>query len=212
MILSTKKLKEGEIPESVNYESNNEIGELVNHYNELLHRLKENNQLRRKMVTDLSHEVRTPIQNLNGYLYAIKNGDIEQNEVVMESLFNESERLKHLIEQLDQLKEWDLAKHNVILDKSTVEISNLIRRCVSIFQWKFDQVHISIDLKLDEDLIELQEEGIQQVINNLLDNAYRYHEGSDPVQIHGKKHEDYYEFSIISKGQPIAPTDQEEIF
>ncbi len=51
--------------------SEGEIGELINHFNDLVKQLEDNEQHRKKLVSDLSHEFRTPLSNLNGYLTCI---------------------------------------------------------------------------------------------------------------------------------------------
>ncbi|WP_228547472.1 sensor histidine kinase [Filobacillus milosensis] len=212
VIQSTKSLKTGEYPNPVNYTSSNEIGELVHHYNELVEQLKSSNHIRRKMVSDLSHEIRTPISNLNGYLYALKNGDIKQEYEVFNSLYEESQRLKLLIENLDQLKEWDYLKTQKVTIKNPVNIQELINQCVSLFMWKFDQRGISLNINVQQVKINVQKEGIQQVIFNLLENALHYHAGDSPVTISGIKNDKCYEVSITSEGNPIPHEEHSKIF
>ncbi|WP_443138345.1 sensor histidine kinase [Piscibacillus sp. B03] len=212
LIHSTKQLKEGSTPEKVDYDSNNEVGELVDQYNDLLQQLETNNKLRKKMITDLSHEIRTPVQNLNGYLYALKNGDMAPTSEVTESLFNESQRLKQLINQIDQLKEWDLIREESIIQKSKIDIANVIHQCIAVFQWNFENAEIPLDVKVEECVIEIHEERIQQVINNLLDNALKYHKGKGAVQIRGVSHEQNYKFRIRTHGNKIPEAEYEDIF
>src|SRR5699024_10312983 len=88
---STKSMKEGNYPKPLEVTTNDEIGQLTSHFNGLIQQLKNNHEHRQKLVTDLSHELRTPLSNLNGYLYALKNGVIEGEEELYESLYEESE-------------------------------------------------------------------------------------------------------------------------
>ncbi|WP_177176302.1 sensor histidine kinase [Piscibacillus halophilus] len=212
LIHSTKQVKEGATPKRVDYDSNNEVGELVDQYNDLLQQLETNNKLRKKMITDLSHEIRTPVQNLNGYLYALKNGDMAPTTEVTKSLFNESQRLKQLINQFDQLKDWDLIREESIIQKSKIDIANVIHQCIAVYQWNFENAEIPLDVKVEKCVIEIHEERIQQVINNLLDNALKYHEGQGSVQIKGVSHEQSYEFKIRSRGNEIPEPEHENIF
>src|SRR5690625_5336227 len=77
LIQSTKELKQGEYPEPIEIESEDEVGELVEQYNGLIQQLQGKEAQRQKLVTDLSHEFRTPLANLQGYLQALENGVIE---------------------------------------------------------------------------------------------------------------------------------------
>ncbi|RPF55897.1 two-component system sensor histidine kinase BaeS [Aquisalibacillus elongatus] len=212
MIHSTKKLKEGTYPEQVQYTSDDEIGELVYQYNELINQLERNNQLRKKMISDLSHEIRTPISNLNGYLYALKNGDLDYEQTIFESLHSESEHLKQLINQLDQLKEWDIVKSQRVIQLEEVDISEIINRCIAIFNLEFEQLQIQIETQIDSKRIKIQPDGIQQVVTNLIDNALNYHTGTSPVVIEGSSDNEGYVFSITSEGNEVPEHESENIF
>src|SRR5699024_6960872 len=74
---ATEILKKRAYPETIQTTSKNEVGELVTHYNELINQLKLSHAQREKLVTNLSHELRTPVANLQGYLYALKTRTIE---------------------------------------------------------------------------------------------------------------------------------------
>src|SRR5699024_11640600 len=78
---------------------------LVTHYNELINQLKLSHAQREKLVTNLSHELRTPVANLQGYLYALKTRTIEGDSELFESLYLEANRLTSMIEQIDQIND-----------------------------------------------------------------------------------------------------------
>src|SRR5690606_354083 len=72
LIDSTKKMKQGEYPKPITTHSQEEIGELINHFNDLTKQLETKEAHRQKAVSDLSHEFRTPLSNLKGYLAALQ--------------------------------------------------------------------------------------------------------------------------------------------
>ncbi|CAM3069511.1 ATP-binding protein [Filibacter tadaridae] len=212
LIESTKRLQKGEYPDPVESPSHDEVGRLVQQFNNLIHQLQSNEEHRHKLVSDLSHEFRTPLSNLNGYLRALQGGVIEGNPKLYESLYLESKRLTQMIEQLDQLKEWDYAASQTIARKETVNIGGEIDNCVAMFEWKLSQADIQINVELDEKEMTIQIQGIQQVVSNLLDNAIQYYEGFGPISIQGEAHATEYLFSITGPGTPIVSTEKNRIF
>jgi len=213
LIQSTEQLKLGHYPEPVENYKNDEIGQLVQQYNGLIEQLQTNEQQRKNLITDLSHEIRTPLSNLNGYLQALKDGDIMGEKTLFASLHQESSRLSQMIDQLEQLKEWDYLSTQSIVKKETHEIEILLNQCVAMFDRGWDpQKNIPIQLEVESCKLYINIEGIQQVIGNLLENAIRYYDGTGPIILKGKKREKEYYISITGPSKPIPAQEQEKVF
>lgn len=213
LIKSTEQLKLGHYPEPVKVYKNDEVGLLVQQYNGLIEQLQTNEQQRKKLITDLSHEIRTPLSNLNGYLQALKDGDIVGEKTLFASLYQESSRLAQMIEQLEQLKEWDHLSAQSIVRKEIQEIEILLKQCVSMFERGWDpQKDIPIELEVESCKLSIHIEGIQQVISNLLENAIRYYDGVGPIIVTGEKLEEGYYISITGPSKPIPAHEQEKVF
>ena len=212
LIESTKVMKDGRYPKTILSKSEGEIGELIGHFNELVQQLKLNEQSRQKIVSDLSHEFRTPLANLNGYMNALSNGVIEGDAALFQSLHGEAKRLTAMVEQLEQLKEWDSAATETLVETKQEEMSQSIRQTVEMFHWRLQEKNISVQIEANLGFVDVYNGGIQQVLGNILDNAIRYYKGTAPIQIEGKISGTDYRVSIISEGQNIPETDSEKIF
>lgn len=212
LIESTEQLKRGHYPEPVEVYKHDEIGQLVIQYNGLISQLQMNEQQREKLVTDLSHEIRTPLTNLNGYLQALKDGYIIGDQKLFASLHQESNRLSKLVEQFEQLKEWDYISAQSIVKKESHEIKDLISQSVAMFDRTLEQKNILIQLDVESCNLTIHIEGIQQVISNLLDNAIRYYEGTGPIILTGEKQGKYYYISITGPSKVIPIEERENIF
>lgn len=212
LIKSTKVMKEGRYPNTIQTGSEGEIGELIGHFNELVLQLKLNEQSRKKIVSDLSHEFRTPLSNLNGYMNALSNGVIQGDTALFQSLHEEAKRLTAMVEQLEQLKEWNLVSSKTLVDTEQENISQLIRQTAGLFHWRLREKNIQVEIEADSGMIDVYNGGIQQVLGNVLDNAIRYYEGSAPIRIEGKASGRRYRVAIISEGQEIHESDAEKIF
>ena len=212
LIQSTKELKRGHYPEPVHVYKNDEIGQLALQYNGLIAQLQMNEQQRNNLVTDVSHEIRTPLSNLNSYLQALKDGDLIGDKILFAALHQESNRLSQLIEQLEQLKEWDYLSSQSIIEKETREIEPILLQCVAMFERTLEQKNIPILLEVESCKVDIHVVGIQQVISNLLENAIRYYEGDGPILLAGRKRGKDYCISVTGPSKPIPETEREKVF
>lgn len=212
LITSTKQLKEGTFPDLIQTDSYDEVGQLVKQYNGLVTQLQKNEEERIKLVSDVSHEFRTPLSNLNGYLYALKSGAIQGDSYIYQSLYNEVHRLTHLIDDIEKLKEWNHVASQAYTNKITVDIKEQIDQCVAMFEFALEQHQIPLEVRADEQEIMINVEGVQQVLSNLIDNAIRYYEGISAIQITGEQLIDSYKISVTGPGKPIESDEANKVF
>lgn len=212
LIESTKVMKDGRFPQVIEIQSEGEIGQLIGHFNELVQQLKLQEQSRQKIVSDLSHEFRTPLANLSGYMNALSNGVVKGNTNLFRSLHGEAKRLTEMVEQLEQLKEWDMAAAKTLVETKQEDMSQLIQQVVEMFHWRLQEKNIHIHTEPAHGMVSVYNSGIHQVLGNIIDNAIRYSKGTAPIQIEGRISESNYYVSVISKGQEILETDAEKIF
>jgi two-component system sensor histidine kinase BaeS len=213
LILSAKEMKQGNyIPIQVPVKEDGEMGELINHFNELTKQMETNEKQRRKMVSDLSHEFRTPLTNLNGYLRALQSGVLEGDERLYQALYEESSKLTQLVEQMERLKEWDDMTERAADKIEAVDMKEFIEKSVEIFHWTLAQKDIELVMDVESSVVDIDATSISQVVSNLLDNAIRYYEGTDPITIKGEKLSKAYRVSITGPGRTIAKAERKRIF
>ncbi|MDC3424348.1 ATP-binding protein [Aquibacillus sp. 3ASR75-11] len=212
LIKSTKRMRQGHYPKPIKVTSRDETGQLIGHFNELVQQLKINQQYKQKLVSDLSHEFRTPLSNLNGYLSALKNGVIAGDPKLFHSLYEESNRLTTMVQQLEQLKEWDYVSKQSFAEKEYVDMALLIEQSVEMFRWSLNKTGITVEMQVERGIANVNNGGITQVVSNLIENAIRYYQGSGPISIKGECKDTVYKVSVIGQGQAIPETEQENIF
>ncbi|GAE94561.1 two-component sensor kinase SA14-24 [Gracilibacillus boraciitolerans JCM 21714] len=214
LIQSTQRIKEGLYPNPIQVHTNDEMGQLISHFNQLTQRLEANQTQRQRIVSDLSHEFRTPpLSNLNGYLSALKTGMIDGDPKLYQSLLDESKRLTKLIEQMEQLKEWDVESDLLVSRKEHVNIAVLVEQSIEMFRWLLNKEAIPYEIKAEKQQVEVNIQGVIQVMSNLLDNSIRYYQENGPIIIKGECVEKVYKISITGEGgQQIPLTDKQSIF
>jgi two-component system, OmpR family, sensor histidine kinase BaeS len=213
LIEATKRMKEGNYPKPIVVNNNmDEMGKFIGHFNDLTQQLKETQAQRKELIVDLSHEFRTPLSNLSGYLNALKNGIVQGDKKMYQSLYDQASQLIYLVEQLELLKEWDYMSKQTYSEKSPMDMKVLIEQSVEMFRWKLQDEGIEIKVQAESGKVNVFNAGIPQVISNLIDNAIRYYEASGPILITGEKLSSTYKFSISSSGEEIPIDKQEKIF
>ncbi len=212
LIESTKSMKTGYYPAPIDVKTEDETGELVGHFNDLIQQLKINDDHRQKVITDLSHEFRTPLSNLNGYLNALSKGVINGDEQLFQSLHDESQRLTGMVKQLEQLKEWDYISNQIFLEKEPIDMDHTVAKSVEMFHWTLEDAGLSVDVHSDHGIVNVDYDAISQVIVNLLDNAIQYYQGSGPIIVKGEKLDNIYRVSVAAPGQAIIGQDTDKIF
>ncbi|SDM43076.1 MULTISPECIES: sensor histidine kinase [Paenibacillus] len=208
---ATRQLAQGEMPNPLSIRVHDEIGLLTADFNQLSLKLKLVEDLRKKMLSDISHELRTPLTNINGYLEALSTGVIQGNKELFESIHEESIRITRLVEQLHQLNVWQGKKISNENKMNVLSIENLIESCVDHFSLEFKNSGVIIDLKTEAAEVVGDEDGLKQVLHNLLTNVLQYDEGGW-VEITGKQNESNYQIIVKNLGQPIPEEHESLIF
>ncbi len=98
MILITQKISAGDYTARLQISSDDEIGKLSRAFNAMTDNLQQVEQLRKKMVVDVAHELRAPLTNIRGYLEALSDGVLPPSQKTVESLNEETLRLGNLAE------------------------------------------------------------------------------------------------------------------
>jgi len=149
-------------------------------------KVKNTDELRRELISYVSHDLRTPLASLQGYLetWQLKNHELspEQNEKIIQTAINNSTQISHLIEQLFELAH--LEGDDVILHREPVAVAELI-------QDLFQKLHIEDGRKLALDvtpkdpslLVMADIEKLERLLTNLLDNAVRHCKDGGRIQV-----------------------------
>lgn len=207
---STKLMMAGQYPQPIEVKSDDEVGQLSHHFNQMVDSLRQAEQSRKQLLGDLSHELRTPLSNLNGYLEALSSGVVKGDVELYKSLHEESLHLTKLVDQMHQLAVWEMKQASTPI-WHIVDMHKLIHQALSSFELELASKHISCQLTIETAEVEGNETGIRQVLINLIDNAIQYNM-SDWIHISGEKTGHDYKVTITNEGESIPPSKAELIF
>lgn len=172
---------EYEIP--VNTED--EMGYLSASLNYMSSHLRDMDDYQKKFVANVSHDFRSPLTSIKGYVEAMADGTIppELYDKYLKIILFETERLTDLTQDLLTLNEFDTK--NILLNKEIFDIHDMIKHVAASFEGTCTQKKISIEVILAAKHLNVNADKrkIQQVLYNLLDNAIKFSEPDSVVTI-----------------------------
>ena len=182
---ATEQYASGNYHYELQPESNDEIGYLTGILSYMASEIARTEDNQKKFVANISHDFRSPLTSIRGYLEAMLDGTIPQElyEKYLRIVLNETERLTKLTNGLLQLN--NLNTKGMLLEKTNFDINKVIRDTAASFEGTCNKKRIKLQLLLtDEHLYVHADMGkIQQVLYNLLDNAIKFSHENSSIKI-----------------------------
>ena len=170
---AAKQYASGNLDYEIPVYTHDEMGYLSASLNYMAVQLKDMDDYQKKIVANVSHDFRSPLTSIKGYLTAMTDGTIppEMYQKYLNIILFETERLTDLTKDLLTLNEFDTKE--LLLDKSRFDIQEVIKNTAASFEGVCTPKHISIQLLLlpGAILVNADMRKIQQVLYNLIDNA-----------------------------------------
>ncbi len=174
--------------------SDDEIGRLGRTFHQMeerilrqVHKLKQTDELRRELIANVSHDLRTPLASMTGYLetLALKADtlDSEERNQYLEIALRQTQRLGRLVSELFELAR--LESKEMQVDPEPFPIAELVQDVVQDFQLRAGKAEVTLDARLPEDaqLVSADIALIQRVLQNLIENAVKHTEHNGSVTI-----------------------------
>lgn len=182
---ATEQYAQGNMHYEFQIDSEDEIGYLAACLNFMAQQIASSEDDQKKFVANVSHDFRSPLTSIRGYLEAMIDGTIppEQHEKYLQIVLNETERLTKLTNSLLVLN--NLNTKGMLLDKTDFDINKVIRNTAASFEGTCRKKTIAIELILTgEEMIVYADMGkIQQVLYNLIDNAIKFSHHDSVIKI-----------------------------
>ena len=182
LIIGIKHLAKGDTSYRVKVNTQDEFSQLAESFNEMAQELKKNEEVRKGLVADVAHELRTPLSILRGKLESIQEGALELKQEVIIQLSDEVYHLSRLVNELQQLSLAEAGK--LVLERKKVSLNELIQKVLDNFTWLAEEKNIAMQLNAREEIIiNIDAQRITQAIVNLLGNALRHTAEEGKVEI-----------------------------
>jgi two-component system sensor histidine kinase BaeS len=204
-------LTRGEYTERALIRTGDEIGTLGRDVNRLAETLEKNRSARRRWMTDIAHELRTPVAILKGEIEAIEDGIRPVNEQATASLREEAEHLARLVDDLQTLALSDAGALNLQIEP--VNFSVLTRQSVEAFRTRLAERSIELSLHVTEGIIlNADPQRLKQLLRNLLENCCRYVDTGGQVSLSLAANDQTVVLSLDDSGPGLEAGQLEHLF
>ena len=182
---AAKQYALGNLEYEIPIKTEDEMGYLSSSLNYMSSQLRDMDDYQKKFVANVSHDFRSPLTSIRGYVQAMADGTIppEFQEKYLNIILFETERLTDLTHDLLTLNEFDTK--NLLLNKQVFDIHQTIKNVCASFEGTCTQKRISIELLLAGKQLNVyaDQRKIQQVLYNLLDNAIKFSDDDSIITI-----------------------------
>ena len=191
---AAKRLAKGNVDERVEVIGNNEIGELAQSFNSMAQSIGESDIIRKEFISNVSHELRSPITSIKGFIGGILDGVIpkDKENYYLKIVYDEIDRLARLVNDLLDISAMESGKFN--LNISEFDINQVVSLCILNLEGKIKAKGLSVKVTLcDKRCFAIGDrDRIIQVLTNLLENAIKYSNDNGQIEV-----------NIIVKGEKI---------
>ncbi|MFF2483779.1 ATP-binding protein [Paenibacillus sp. NPDC058071] len=212
---ATKRLAKGDFDVAVKVMRKDEIGALAQSFNEMAFELKQVETMRRDFVSNVSHEIQSPLTSISGFARALKNDKLVKEEQsrdrYLDIIVTESERLSRLSDNLLKLASLESEHHPFAA--STFHLDEQLRQVAVACEPQWSAKHIQLDLRLPDAInITADADQLRQVWLNLLGNAIKFTPEGGQISIRLLEQRGTLTVAISDTGPGIAPEELSRIF
>ena len=198
------KLAEGDYSVSFKTDSFSEINDLALTLDDATEKLSQVNDLRKDLVANVSHDIKTPLTMIKAYAEMIKDisgDDPEKRNEHLDVILKETDYLNKLVTDMSELSKLQagtivLNHDNFDLKEATIEVIELLNRLI-------EEKHISLVLSLDDAFIYADKIKLSQVIYNFLSNAIKHSDDNGKIEIRLKDDEEKVRLEVKDYGDGI---------
>ena len=209
---AARRLGRGDLSQRVHFKGKGEVGVLAQAFNSMAADLEHAEQLRRNLVADVAHELRTPLSNIQGYLEAIRDRVMKPNATTIHSLNEETALLSRLVDELQELSLAEAGELKLVYQAG--DIANVVKKAVTSWQPQVaaKEILLSLDLPDNLPLVNIDGQRVNQVLHNLLENAVAHTGKGGTITVAAAKQGDWVEISVSDTGEGIPAVDLPNIF
>lgn len=207
----TKQISDGDY--SIRFQEGvraKELLELSRAVNQMAESLEEQENLRKRLTSDVAHELRTPLANVSSYLEAIMEGVWEPTPERLQNCYNELERISKLVSDLERLKQ--VENENLKLHKTDEDLLELAQTIVKSFEKQMADKKLHCTVSGEHSVVSVDLGRMQQVLTNLVSNAVKYSNENGNIQIVVENKEYVGIIQVKDEGIGIAKEDLKKIF
>jgi two-component system sensor histidine kinase BaeS len=175
LMAGTQALMSRRFDTRIEVESKDELGQLATDFNAMAQTLESYEYMRQQWISDIAHELRTPLSILRGEIEALRDGVRKVNRDTLDSLYSEARHLSKIVNDLHELSLADTGALSI--KKAPVDPAAILKETLGRFRQGFAENQITIENNLENHppiTIIGDADRLQQLFSNLVENTLRY--------------------------------------
>lgn len=210
LVKGTRAMASFDFDTIIKVNSKDELGRLADDFNHMAATLKQYEKNRKNWISDISHELRTPISILKGKVESYQDGIREVTPDALSSLHNDIGRLEKLVEDLHLLSLAD--SENILVHKKRLRPLKILQATLDSFQLRLEKQLITVQADLSPDgafSLFASKDHLERLFSNLIENTLRYTDSPGKLIITHKITPEWLEltFEDSSPGVPVESID-----
>ena len=212
LVKLSQRIAGGYYQERLESKSHDELAELVHNFNQMAEALAHTEVLRRELLADVTHELKTPLASIKGYMEGLQDGIVPANAETYQLIYREAARLQRLVQDLQELSRVEAGQVPIHVQKS--DPGRIVESALERMRPQFAEKDIALITELPPSLplIAADPDRIGQVLTNLLGNALQNTPSGGHVEISVGKNADLLQFAVHDNGVGLTPDNLERIF
>ena len=207
---AAQQISRGDYSQRIQAKGPKEVKELADSFNRMSEDVEQAQLRLRHFVADVSHELRSPLTSIQGFAQALLDGTASDDATKLKAaqiIDEESRRLKHQVDEVLQLSRMQSNQARFL--KEPVNLREILEHCVEVFAVQARQELVTIELKAEPNLIVVGDpDRLEQVFNNLLDNAIKNSASGGKVNVLSSRVEGDFARTVVLDDGPGIPPDQ----
>jgi signal transduction histidine kinase len=209
---ATRRIAAGDLDVRLGYYPPDEVGRLARSINHMAERLKRLETARARFISEISHDLRTPLAAIKGLLVNLIDSSEADKRSSLEIAGRETDRLIRLVNQLLDFSRWQGGR--LELDRRPVDIGAIARDAIALSEGQAHHRNITLSADIPSSLPEVSADldRLQRVILNLLDNAIKFTPGGGRVTLAVTRQEREIEVGVRDTGRGMSEEERERAF
>lgn len=208
-----KSISEGNYDTRIEYKGKiSELADAVENFNQMAVELSSVEMMRNDFISNISHEFKTPLSSLNGYLTLLQDSSLsesERNEYISKAVFS----MKNLNDLTENILSLSKIKHQAELPaEESYRLDEQLREAVLILEPNWEKKNISFDISLPEIVYTGQKSLLFRVWTNIIGNAIKFSNDKGNITIRLEESDHHYKVYISDEGIGMTEKEQEHIF
>lgn len=208
---AAKALKEGDYSARTGLSGSDEIARLGNMFDLMADSVEANRKLERRLVTDVAHELRTPLMAIQSTVEAMIDGVFEPDEERLETLNSEVQRLSRLVDALLKLSR--LESRTKPIERKKVDLTEMLSAVVQTHQAYIHDAGLSLEFEYDPHVYVFGDADLlRQATANLISNAVRYTPEGGTITVKAHKGDLMGQIVVQDTGIGLTPEEAKMVF